>query len=264
MKWGENNQNKSDHTFDTDKYLAYATHQFYNEDGVKMTATGKMERNATKGTNMYEPGMQVEMNDVAGFRLAIQAMHSITMKGDNKDQVANLQFSAHNDELWFGFNFKRNMAAPVKFEKAGDVQNEGNQPLNTLMMLGASYNMCKANQLFARADLANHFVSAGHTHKAADFTVSSEFFYGLKGSDPKTGAEMNHHGMNGGPMWMRVGVDMPVGKGTKVSWNAMKNDSFQSQVSFDQKIDDKLSVNISNKYVQGKPVNVGMTFNYNV
>lgn len=72
MKWGAGGANKSDHTFDRDKYLAFLTHQFYNEDGNKMTATGKMERNATKGTNMYEPGMQLEMNDVAGFKIAAQ------------------------------------------------------------------------------------------------------------------------------------------------------------------------------------------------
>jgi hypothetical protein len=165
MKWGDNGCNKSDHTFDTDKYLAYATYLLHNQDGVKATATGKMERNATKGSNMYEPGMQLEMNDVAGFRLAIQAMHSITMKGENKDQIANLQFSAHNDDLWFGFNVKRNMGAPVAFEKVGEAAKEGNQPANTLMMLGGYYNLNKETQLFARADLANHFVSLGKTYK---------------------------------------------------------------------------------------------------
>jgi hypothetical protein len=75
---------------------------------------------------------------------------------------------------------------------------------------------------------------------------------------------MNHHGMNGSPAWMRVGIDMPVGKGTKVSWNAFKNDSFQSQVNFNQKINDNTSVEFQNKYVMGKPVQVGMLFNYNV
>jgi len=242
MKWGANGANKSDHTFDRDKYLAFFTHKFYDEEGVKMTATGKMERNATKGTNMYEPGMQLEMNDLAGFRIAAQAMHSITMKGENKDQVANLQLSAFNDDLWFGFNVKRNMGAPVAFAKAGDVQKEGNQPTNTLMLLAAYYNLNKESQLFARADLANHFVSAGGTYKHADFTLSKEFYFGLKGASPTTGADMDHKGVNGGNMWMRVGVDMPISKETQVSWNCHKAEKFQSQVNFNQKVNDNVNV----------------------
>lgn len=57
------------------------------------------------------------------------------------------------------------MGAPVAFEKVGEVAKEGNQPANTLMMLGGYYNLNKETQLFARADLANHFVSLGKTYK---------------------------------------------------------------------------------------------------
>jgi len=229
-----------------------------------MTATGKMERNATKGTNMYEPGMQLEMNDVAGFKIAAQAMHSITMKGEKKDQIFNAQFSAYNDDLWFGFNVKRDMGAANAFDTVGEKQEPGNKPANTLMLLAAYYNLQKDVQLFARADLANHFVSAGKTYKHEDFTLSSEVYWGLKGANPNTGVDMNHHGVNGGNAWMRLGMDAPLGKSTKVSWNCTKAEKFQSQVNLNQKVNDKLTVEVQNKYVQGKPVEVGVNFNYAV
>jgi hypothetical protein len=57
MKWGEGHANKSDHTFDRDKYLSFATYKCYDEDSNKITLTGKMERNQAKGTNSYEPGL---------------------------------------------------------------------------------------------------------------------------------------------------------------------------------------------------------------
>jgi hypothetical protein len=42
-----------------------------------------------------------------------------TKEGVANEEVSNLQFSAYNDDLWFGFNMKRNLR-PVDFEKVKD------------------------------------------------------------------------------------------------------------------------------------------------
>lgn len=104
MRYGDDGQNSTMHTFDRDKYLMFLTYQMYKEGGNSATMTGKMERNATKGENQYEPGVQVVLDDVAGFRIASQAMCNFTDK--TKEKVFNGQFSAYNDDLWFGTNVK--------------------------------------------------------------------------------------------------------------------------------------------------------------
>lgn len=106
------------HTFDRDKYLMFLTYQLYKEGGNSATKTFKMERNATKGENQYEPGVQVVLDDVAGFRVASQAM--VNYNDKKKESVFNGQFSAYNDDLWVGTNVKCGSSKEVKKEEKKD------------------------------------------------------------------------------------------------------------------------------------------------
>jgi len=240
----------------------YLTNQFYNEDGNKVTGSFKMERNATKGYNSYEPGLQVVLDDVAGFRVAAQAMHN---HHTDQSKVANLQLSAYNDDMWLGFNVKNNFGKRYPFAAEGkQPAEEGDQAALEQALVGMYYKANKDLQVHARGDLVNHFVSAGCTHKHKLLTLTAEGFWGLAGKAWKTNKDVDHEGINGANYWMRMGVDMPLSKDTSLSWNGHFAKNIMSQMDFKQKMNNNMAVAFTNKYSSGNatPVDVGVQFTY--
>lgn len=86
--------------------------------------------------------------------------------------------------------------------------------------------------MHARADLANHFASLGATYKHKVFTCSAEGFYGWEGKEAKNNADKDHKGFMDKNVWMRMGVDMPLGSDTNVSWNGLLAKECVSQIDF--------------------------------
>lgn len=187
-----------------------------------------------------------------------------TMNDKDKKQISNLQVSVYNDDLWFGFNVKNNFGEKEKLKSDDEKLKEQDKPALEQALVGTYYKVDKDNKVFARGDLVNHFLSAGLTHKNSFMTMSTEGFYGLSGTCKDTGAEVEHKGLFGKPLWMRMGVEMPLSADTQVNWEGKFANDITSTLTFAQKLNKNMTLQFENKYSSSNstPVDVGMYFTY--